>query len=266
MAILGAILGDIAGSYLEEHRGADLDWKNYKLFQENCQFTDDTVMTLAIKKAIDEQLPLKETMQAVGREHPFCGYGKTFFYWIHCDEPKPYNSFGNGAAMRVSYIGEHFEKLTDVKKWARESALVSHNHPEGVKGAVTTAVCVWMAKHGKSKEEILDYCNEQYPKEQYKYAATHDMQWFRKNYGWEISCQNCVPVAIRCFYEANSYEEFLRNVISLPADVDTLGAIGGGIAEEYFKTTGFDTARIIETYLTSDLKEILYGRNSFSIF
>lgn len=259
MAVLGAILGDIAGSWLEENRENNFDWENHPLFDDNCQFTDDTVMTLAIKKAIKDNLNMVDTMQAIGRNYPFCGYGHTFYYWVHCKDPKPYNSFGNGSAMRVSYIGEHFEKDIDVRKWARASALVSHNHPEGVKGAVVTAMCVWMAKNGKTKEEILAYASEQYPKEKYKFHPGMSLEEYRKEYHRDITCQTSVPAAIRCFYESDSYISFLRNVFSLDCDTDTIGAIGGGIAEEFYKGTGLDNNAIIDKYLTDELKEILYA-------
>ena len=145
MSIVGAILGDISGSQYEFHRTYDPE--NCPMFTERCRFTDDTVMTLAIKYAIDHQMPYEEAMHLVGKKYPHCGYGYRFYSWMLNDEKKPYNSWGNGSAMRVSYIGEYFDKLEDVQREAAESAKVTHNHPEGIKGAVVTATCIWMARH-----------------------------------------------------------------------------------------------------------------------
>ena len=259
MAITGAILGDIAGSWLEENWDANIDYKNYPLFTEQCQFTDDTVMTLAIKKAIDTGDNFISTMREIGQNYPYCGWGKMFYYWIFCKDPKPYNSFGNGSAMRVSYIGEYYENPLEVRKKARESALVSHNHPEGVKGAVVTAMCIWMAKHGKTKDEILDYVIKEYPPEKYEFNATQDLDYLRKNYTWDSTCQTSVSVAVRCFYESDSYISFIQNVFSIFCDTDTIGAIGGGIAEEYYKTTGLENDKLLKKYLSKELYAIYKG-------
>lgn len=261
MAIIGAILGDIAGSQYEYDRPENLDWKTCELFTEECAFTDDTVMSLAIKYAIDNNIDFTQTMRAIGQHYPYCGYGNNFFDWIFCDNPKPYNSFGNGSAMRVSYIGEYFKDVNDVIKYAELSAKVSHNHPEGIKGAITTAVCVWMAKNKKSKQEIYNYVLSQYPIEKYGFISNKPLDYLQVNYSWDIRCVTSVPVAMRCFYESDSYESFLRNVFSLECDMDTLCAIGGGVAEEYYGKTGFDNKKILEHYLDEGLLGILYGRN-----
>ena len=257
MAIIGAILGDIAGSQYEYDRPKDLDYKNCELFTQECTFTDDTVMSLAIKKAIDTKLDLVTVMREVGQQYPYCGYGNTFFEWIFCTNPRPYNSFGNGSAMRVSYVGEYYEKLEDVIENAKRTAEVSHNHPEGIKGAVTTAVCVWMSKHKKSKHEIFDYVISQYPPEQYKFSIDKRLDYLEKNYSWDVTCMTSVPVAMRCFFESDSYESFLRNVFRLDCDMDTLCAIGGGVAEEFYGKTGFNNQKILEYYLDEHLLKIL---------
>lgn len=257
MAVIGAILGDIAGSQYEYDRPEDLDWKNCELFTEECDFTDDTVMTLAVKKAVDTNADLETVMRELGQNYPYCGYGNTFFEWIFCTNPKPYNSFGNGSAMRVSYVGEYYEELEDVIINAEKTAEVSHNHPEGIKGAITTAVCVWMAKHKKSKQEIFDYVISQYPPEQYKFSIDKRLEYLEENYSWDVTCMTSVPVAMRCFYESDSYESFLRNVFRLDCDMDTLCAIGGGVAEEYYGRTGFKNKKILEYYLDEQLLEIL---------
>ena len=257
MGIVGAILGDIAGSQYEYDKPKDFDWKNCELFTEECEFTDDSVMSIAIKFAVDNHMHYQECMRLIGQHYPFCGYGDTFFEWIFCTNPRPYNSFGNGSAMRVSYISQYFDDLEEVKKQAEESAKVSHNHPEGIKGAITTAVCEWMAKNGASKDEILEYVMSQYPAEQYKFHAGREMKDLRTTYSWDVTCMTSVPVAMRCFYESESYISFIRNVFSLECDCDTICAIGGAVAEEFYKKTGLKNEKILDYYLDERLLTIL---------
>lgn len=257
MAVLGAVLGDIAGSQFEFDKPRNVDHKHCGLFTEYCTFTDDTVMTLAIKKAITQGLDLTRTMQNMGRYYPDSGYGGNFYRWIFSRYPKPYNSYGNGSAMRVSFVGEYYEDLNDVMQVAEETAAVSHNHPEGIKGAVVTAVCIWMAKHGKSKQDIYDYVLAQYPAEDYKFSIDKDMDDLEKHYFWDVTCMTSVPVAMRCFYESDSFETFMRNIFRLDCDSDTLGAIGGAVAEEYYHGVGFDAEPILKKYLDNRLYNIL---------
>ena len=147
MAIKGAVIGDILGAQYEFDRPKNLDWKKVPLISNSkVGFTDDSVMSLAIKKALDNNLDLVDTMVDVGRRYPFCGYGGRFFDWINSDDHSPYNSWGNGSAMRVAYVGEFYEDHEEMQKMAAKSAEVSHDHPEGIKGAVVTATCIWMAK------------------------------------------------------------------------------------------------------------------------
>ncbi len=260
MGIVGAVLGDIAGSQHEFDRPADLDWQHCELYTEDCDFTDDSVMSLAIKSAVDNHADYQTEMRRIGQNYPYCGYGNHFFEWIFCTNPRPYNSFGNGSAMRVSYIGQYFDDLEEVKKQAEETAKVSHNHPEGIKGAVTTAVCEWMARHGASKDEILEYVMSQYPVDQYKFHAGREMKDLRTTYSWDVTCMTSVPVAMRCFYESESYISFIRNVFSLECDCDTLCAIGGAVAEDFYKGTGLKNDKILEHYLDERLIEILQNK------
>ena len=257
MAIIGAVLGDIAGSQYEFDRPDDLDYKNCELFTEQCTFTDDTVMSLAIKSAINTNKPYQDEMRRIGFRYPLCGYGGHFFDWIYCTNPRPYNSFGNGSAMRVSYIGEAFDDLEKVKQEAKKTAEISHSHPEGIKGAVVTAVCVWMAKHRKSKEEIYQYLLNEYPEQQYRFS-NKDLNYLKFNYKWDVTCMTSVPVAIRCFYESDSYISFLRNVFSLECDMDTICAIGGGVAEEFYGKTGLNDEKLLKHFLNDELLNILY--------
>ena len=275
MAVKGAVLGDILGSQYEFHRPKNLDWQNVPLVNSNkVGFTDDSVMMLAIKKTLDDavmyvahDLPTEEWMNIsreelirrsgllemsdeeagniltgnmveVGRHYPDCGFGGNFYNWIFTDNHEPYNSWGNGSAMRVAYVADFFTELKDVQDWARKTALVSHNHPEGIKGAVVTATCIWMAKNGKLKQDIYDYVLEQYPANQYPFSIDKDMDYLRRNYVWTEKCADTVPAAMRCFYDSTDYESFMRNIFSFKCDSDTFGAIAGGVAEEFYHGFG----------------------------
>lgn len=257
MAIIGAILGDISGSQYEFMRPKDLDWKKCELFTDNCYFTDDTVMTLAAKQAIKNNKSFEDSYRELGREYPDAGYGGMFDTWLRLDSKKAYGSYGNGSAMRCSYIGEHFNCEKDVIEQATKSAECTHNHPEGIKGAVVTAMCVYMARTGASKNDVFNYVKQLYPKDDYRYSVEYKIEEYRDTYRWDVTCQGSVPVAIRCFLESDDYESFLRNVYSLPCDMDTLCAIGGGIAEEFYKGTGFDDEYLLEKYLDNRLYQII---------
>lgn len=259
MAVKGAVLGDILGAQFEFDRPKNLDWKNVPLAEGDAiGFTDDTVMTLAIKKALITGANLVETMVSVGREYPFSGYGGRFYNWINGDNHEPYNSWGNGSAMRVAFVGEYYEDFDEMKRMAEATAVVSHNHPEGIKGAVVTATCIWMARRGKSKQEIYDYVLEQYPIDEYEYSIGYSLDEIRPRYKWNESCQGSVPAAMRCFYESTDYESFIRNIFSLECDSDTFGAIAGGVAEEFYGGFGsVDAEGILEKYLDEYLMDIL---------
>lgn len=259
MAVKGAVLGDILGSQYEFGRPEDLDWQNVDLIiPGRADFTDDTVMTLAVKDALLNGKDLVETMVRTGRRHSGCGFGGMFFGWILGDDHAPYGSWGNGSAMRTAYVGEYSDDPDIVRKTAELVSAVSHDHPEGIKGAVVTSMCIWMARHGHSKEEIYSYVLENYPAEQYSYSINHDLQWLRKHYQWTEKCCDTVPAAMRCFYESTDYESFIRNIYSLKCDSDTFGAIAGGVAEEYYGGFGsIDAEKILKECLTKDLYEIL---------
>ena len=259
MSIVGAIIGDIAGSQFEFDRCKDPD--KCELFTEQCDFTDDTVMSLAVKYAIDNKIPFGDAMRRIGQKYQFCGYGGKFYSWMFSLNPRPYNSFGNGSAMRVSYVADHYNDLKDVQKVAKETALPTHNHPEGIRGAVVTATCIWMAKNGKGKQEIYDYVLFEYPEDKYKYSISRSIEELVPAYKWNETCQGSVPVAMRCFYESDSYESFLRNLFRLDCDTDTLAAIGGSVAEEFYKGTGLNNKEILNRYLDDSLLSILNKKN-----
>ncbi len=259
MAVKGAVLGDILGSQYEFDRPRGLDWNKVPLENSKAMtFTDDTVMTLAIKNALIKGTDIVDSMVEIGQKYPFCGYGGRFYAWINGDEHEPYNSWGNGSAMRVSFVGEYYNDYDKMQKMAEKTALVSHNHPEGIKGAVVTATCIWMAKNGCSRQEIFDYVLDNYPKDDYEYSIAYSLDEIRLIYKWNESCQGSVPAAMRCFYESTDFESFIRNIFSLECDSDTFGAIAGGVAEEFYGGFGqIDAEGIIKNYLTPELYEIL---------
>ncbi len=258
MAIKGAILGDILGSQFEAGKPEEFDYKTTPLLSGLCDFTDDTVTTLAVKKATVEHKDLTKTMVDVCRKHINCGFGGTFIQWVMGKDHSPYGSWGNGSAMRVSYLADYYDDYLDLQKAAIDSAKISHDHEEGIKGAEVTATCIFMAKHGCTKEQIYDYVLEQYPVGKYKWTIANTMEELRNGYEWSVSCMDTVPVAMRCFYESTDYESFMRNIFSLNCDSDTFGAVAGGVAEEYYHGFGNIPAdQIIKTYLTKDLYKIL---------
>lgn len=231
--MFGAIIGDIVGSRFEwnNHRS-----KDFELFTDDCFFTDDTVMTLAVAKAFlycgDDYSDLSKNtikcMQQVGRHYPDCGYGGMFEDWVYSDNPKPYNSFGNGAAMRVSACGFKAKTLDEAKELSRKVTEVTHNHPEGIKGAEATTVAIFLARNGHTIDEIRAYVDKHY----YKMDFTLDE--IRDTYEFNETCQETVPQAIMAFLESISFEDAIRNAISIGGDSDTLAAITGSIAEAYY--------------------------------
>ena len=230
--MLGAIIGDIVGSRFEfnNHRS-----KEFELFGKGCFATDDSIMTLAVAEALMRCRPnrsdLEEQavrcMQEIGRPYPDCGYGGRFLGWMYSDEPHPYNSFGNGAAMRVSACGWAARTLEEAKELSRAVTCVTHNHPEGLKGAEAVAVAIFMARTGCDKDEICA-AMEQY------YDLDFCLDGIRDTYYFNETCQETVPQAIEAFLEADDFEDAIRNAISIGGDSDTLAAITGSIAEAYF--------------------------------
>ena len=266
MALIGSVLGDIAGSQYEfsKLRPVGLDWKNCELFTDMCRFTDDSVMGIGTKMAIlenKENSNFAKWYRNLGKAYPRAGYGGMFRQWLNSANSQPYGSFGNGSAMRIAYVGEAFETAEEVIEAARKSAQVTHNHPEGVKGAVVTAMAIFMARQGKTKQDIYNYvCHFYGDEEKYKYPITMSLEDMRNIYKWDVTCQGSVPAAIRCVLEANSYEEFLRNVFSLPCDMDTLGAIGGGIAEELFGFGELQSITLLDKYLDEYLFDCVVNK------
>ena len=227
--MLGAVAGDIIGSVYEF---VDMKEYHFKMLPLGSRFTDDSVMTLAVAYWLvhyDEvghtKEKLIECMQMFGRKYPYAGYGGSFNSWLWCENPRPYNSWGNGAAMRVSPVGLYAETLYEALELAIMTAEVSHNHPEGIKGAQAVAATVWMAKHGYSKEEIREYITEKF-----QYDLTRTVDEIRPTYQWDVSCQGSVPESIICFLEGEDFEDVVRLAVSLGGDSDTMACIAGAIA------------------------------------
>lgn len=227
--MLGAVVGDILGSTYEF---TELKQYDFELLPEGSCFTDDTVMTIAVAHWLahydDEGLTdqqLIKIMQKLGRKYPFAGYGSSFNSWLWSDTPQPYNSWGNGAAMRVSPVGLYAATLNDALELAKQTAQVSHNHPEGIKGAQVVASAVWMAKNGYTKEEIRAYITEKF-----KYNLNRTVEEIRPAYQWDVSCHGSVPESIICFLEGKDFIDVVRKAVSLGGDADTMACIAGSIA------------------------------------
>lgn len=234
----GAILGDIIGSPFEFDRGDKT--KDFKLFSRRSHFTDDSVMTLAVCEAllkVGQDATVKEiedavisSMQSWGRRYPHAGYGGYFRRWLTACHPEPYNSFGNGSAMRVSAVGWLYDSLENTRTVVKATANVTHNHPEGIKGAEATASAIFMARNGSSKEEIKKYIENEF-----HYDLNRTLDEIRPSYHMDETCQKTVPEAIIAFLEAKDFEDAIRNAVSLGGDTDTLGAITGSIAEASYE-------------------------------
>jgi type I restriction enzyme M protein len=254
--VLGAIIGDVVGSRFEFHNRLSRD---FAFFHPDCRFTDDTVMTCAVAQALmdsrEDFSDLAEktvsAMQRIGRQYPNCGYGGRFIHWMFTDDPQPYNSFGNGSAMRISPVGFAARDPEEAKKLSAAVTAVSHNHPEGMKGAEATAVAIVLARQGRTKEEIRKVMEEYYDLgttvEEYR------DRW--QGHGKEI-CQVSLPQALACFFEGDSYEDVIRNCISIGGDSDTIAAIAGGIAEAYYGVPE-EFGKQVRTYLDKGLLRIV---------
>ena len=253
--MLGAIIGDIVGSRFEWNNHKS---KDFELFTKECFFTDDSVMTLAIAKALldckGDYSNLSEkavrSMQEIGRPYPDCGYGGSFEWWMYSDDPKPYNSYGNGAAMRVSACGFVARTIDEAVTLSRKVTEVTHNHPEGIKGAEATAVAIFLARDGYKIKDIKNCINEYY------YNLNFTLDEIRDTYEFNETCQDTVPQAIVAFLESTSFEDAIRNAISIGGDSDTLAAITGGIAEAYYGVPK-EIGDIAKSYLDDRLLDIL---------
>lgn len=256
----GAILGDIIGSAYE-FDSHNCKSKEFPLFGKRSTFTDDTVMTLAVADALmkvrpeDDDDVIKQTMtrsmQTIGRRYPYCGYGGRFFRWMFSNDPQPYGSYGNGSGMRVSSVAWFCDDLGTVLRMAKLTADVSHNHPEGIKGAQAIASCIFLARTGKSKADIKSYVEENF-----HYDLSRTCDEIRPGYRHVETCQGSVPEAITAFLEGTDFEDVIRTAVSLGGDSDTIADMAGAVAEAYY---GVPEELKAECYtrLPEDLAEIL---------
>ena len=255
----GAIIGDIVGSRYEFDNGNKS--RDFYFFSGACNFTDDTVMTVAVAEALmdcamdagEDEIKTKliASMKKWGKKYPNAGYGSRFIQWVLSEDPEPYGSYGNGSGMRVSSVGWLFDSLERTREVARWTAEVTHNHPEGIKGAESTASAIYLARTGATKKEIREYLEKEFG-----YDLSRTLDEIRPGYYHVEDCMHTMPEAFECFLEADSYEETIRNVVYIGGDTDTLGAIAGAIAEAMWdipvdiKTTAFN-------FLNRDVLEVL---------
>lgn len=254
--MLGAIIGDIVGSRFEfnNHRS-----ERFNMFDKKCFFTDDTVMTCAVADCFAGIFPenypsselIKLNFRRMGALYPYAGYGGLFRAWLNIPTMEAYNSFGNGAAMRISPVAYVAKSETQVKHLSRIITGVTHNHEEGYKGAEVTAVCIYKALHGANKKEIFKYARSQYP-----YINNMDLDELREKYYFNETCQQSVPQAIFCFLISESFEDCIRKTISIGGDSDTLCSISCSIAEAYYGIPEEMKAKVLEYFSDVD-KEVL---------
>lgn len=224
--MIGAIAGDIIGSVYE---WKPIKTKQFPLFHPHCFFTDDSVLTVALADSILHKQSYEILMKEYYFRYPDAGYGGFFHKWARSTSSKPYNSWGNGAAMRISPVGFAFHTLDEVLEKAKYYTEITHNHPEGIKGAQVTAAVIFLARTGKTKDDI-----KQYVVETFNYDLSRTCNEIRPTYRFNDSCQGTVPQAITAFLESSDFEDAIRNAISLGGDSDTLACITGGMAQAYY--------------------------------
>ncbi len=248
--MLGSILGDIIGSTYEFANTKDY---NFDFFPAGSNYTDDSILTIAVADAILNNIDYGKSIQKWARKypHPKGSYGGAFSKWIYQDNPKPYNSFGNGSAMRVSPVGWLFDTEADVLTEAKKSAECTHNHPEGIKGAQATAVAIFFARKGKDKASIKKYIEQNFG-----YNLDRTVDEIKKTYSFNESCQGTVPESLVCFLESTSFEDAVRKAIFIGGDSDTIGAIVGGIGETFYGIPQ-DLQEKAMSYLPDDMRNVI---------
>jgi len=247
--MLGAIAGDIIGSIYE---GYPIKTKEFPLFESRCCFTDDTVLTVAVADAIIHGTSYSDRLREYYWKYPDAGYGGFFHKWARSNEPKPYGSYGNGSAMRVSPIGFAFGDLDVVLAEAKRSAEITHDHPEGIKGAQAVAAAVFLARTSVSKIDL-----QKFVEASFGYDLTGRLDLIRPTYTFDVSCQATVPAAILCFLESTDFEDAVRNAVSLGGDSDTIACITGAIAEAYYGEISQAIRNEVMNRLDAPLKETI---------
>ncbi len=272
--MFGAIAGDIAGS-IYEFSNIDYCLSPENLISETCGFTDDTVMTCAVAEGLSNALSkigdneitsnayddlisteLVKSLVKFGRKYEEIGYGPSFCQWIWSDDHSPYNSWGNGSAMRASYAGWVSKTLQEAEHLAMLTAAVTHNHPEGIKGAVAVAGCIFILRNKGNKEDIVEYIKN-------FYSINFTLDEIRPSYAFDVSCQGSVPQAIEAFLESDSFEDVISKAISIGGDSDTIAAIAGSIAEAYYPMLNITREKILSK-LDNTLKSVLDNAIAFA--
>lgn len=254
--MIGAIIGDIVGSIYEFD---NIKTKDFEFFNKECVFTDDTVLTVAVADALMQfeeitdyeefKSVLINIMHKYGKLYPDCGFGGHFLVWVLKKHTEPYNSFGNGSAMRVSPVGWYARTLEEAENLAKATAEITHNHPEGIKGAVVTAGAIFLARTGATKEEIKNYVTQHY-------EINFTLDEIRSDYDYDITCQGTVPQAMQAFLESENFEDAIRNAISIGGDSDTLAAITGSVAEAFYGINE-EMKETALSYLDDELLDII---------
>lgn len=247
--ILGAVIGDVIGSVFEWN---NIKTTDFNLFNPKCDFTDDTVLTIAVADCILNKKDFAKTIWEYGRKYTRRGYGGLFRKWLQEDDLKPYGSFGNGSAMRVSAVGFAFNDIETVLKVAKQSAEVTHDHPEGIKGAQAIAAAIFLARDGKSKQEIKNYVTETF-----KYNLDFTLDEIRPTYKFDETCQGSVPQAIVAFLESSDFENAIRLAISIGGDSDTIACMTGSIASAYYKEIPQEIIDFVVNKLPNEFIEII---------
>jgi ADP-ribosylglycohydrolase len=247
--MLGSIIGDIIGSTYEFK---NTDKYDFDPFPAGSDYTDDTVLTVAIADAVLNNRIYSETVKKYALNYPGRGYGGWFNQWIYQDNPKPYNSYGNGSAMRVSPIGWAFDSLGETLKEAERSSAITHNHPEGKKGAKAVAAAIFLARTGYGKKEIKKFIEKTY-----SYNLNRSLAEIKPFYSFNETCQKTVPEAIICFLESENFEDAIRKAIWLGGDSDTMACITGGVAEAFYGEMPYEWVRKAFGYLDDNLADIL---------
>ena len=253
--MIGAIIGDVAGSRFEwdNHKS-----KNFELFTPACSLTDDSILSLALARAVLEtkdnrdDLPSRAVfcMQKLGRQYPDAGYGELFIRWLGEEDPSPSQSYGNGSAMRVSPAAWAGSSLEEVLRLTDQITAVTHNHPEGMRGAEAVAAAIYLARCGKTKDEIRDYISEHYD------PLLFTIDELRPSYTFDATCRGSVPEALEAFFESSDFEDAVRTAVSLGGDSDTIAAMAGSVAEAYYGVPA-DLIRRTVPFLDRDLMAIL---------
>jgi len=247
--MIGAIAGDIIGSVYERY---PIKTTSFPLFSASSRFTDDTVLTLAVANSILNNIDYATSLKAFARRYPAADYGISFYQWVQSSSVEPYNSWGNGSAMRVSPVGFAFNSAEAVLNEAEQSAAVTHNHPEGIKGAQATALAIYMARKGTGKAEIQNEISHRFG-----YHLDRSLDEVRMTYFFDVSCQGSVPESIIAFLESRDLEEAIRNAISLGGDADTMGSIAGGIAQAFYEKMSPTIIAEVRQRLPDEFLEII---------